>query len=208
MARVKGPLMSMEASGSVGNSVTFSRWKGRPYVRRHTVPANPKSPKQTSVRAMLRWLSQWWVSIDPADQATWEPLAAADSISPFNAYVRFNLARWGHALPPTKAYPPTATSTAPSAPTLTATAGDGLINLTLAKGTNNADWGWQIHRGLAPGVTPGPDNLVDTRDYTGSGADPWSDSPLPAGHYYYKARGLMSDGKFGANSAEVDAVVA
>lgn len=50
MAKVTGPLMSLEASGTIGDALTFSRWVGRPYVRRYTVPANPQTLIQETHR--------------------------------------------------------------------------------------------------------------------------------------------------------------
>ena len=50
MAKVTGPLMSMEASGTIGDALTFSRWVGRPYVRRYTVPSNPQTLDQETHR--------------------------------------------------------------------------------------------------------------------------------------------------------------
>lgn len=50
MAKVTGPLMSLEASGTIGNALTFSRWVGRPYVRRYTVPGNPQTLTQETHR--------------------------------------------------------------------------------------------------------------------------------------------------------------
>lgn len=50
MAKVTGPLMSLEASGTIGNALTFSRWVGRPYVRRYTVPGNPQTMGQENHR--------------------------------------------------------------------------------------------------------------------------------------------------------------
>lgn len=46
MARVTGPLMSMEASGTIGQTLTFANWVGRQYVRRWTRPANPQTAGQ------------------------------------------------------------------------------------------------------------------------------------------------------------------
>ena len=46
MARVTGPLMSMEASGTIGQTLTFANWVGRQYVRRWTRPANPQTANQ------------------------------------------------------------------------------------------------------------------------------------------------------------------
>ena len=50
MARVTGPLMSMEASGTIGKTLTFANWVGRQYVRRWTRPANPQTASQMGQR--------------------------------------------------------------------------------------------------------------------------------------------------------------
>ncbi|HEX8501969.1 MAG TPA: hypothetical protein VF659_15405 [Pyrinomonadaceae bacterium] len=50
MAKVNGPLMSMEASGTIGNTITFDR---RGFVRTRVIPTNPKSDAQGNVRQML-----------------------------------------------------------------------------------------------------------------------------------------------------------
>lgn len=50
MARVTGPLMSMEASGTIGNTLTFANWVGRQYVRRWTRPSNPQTLNQMAQR--------------------------------------------------------------------------------------------------------------------------------------------------------------
>ena len=50
MARVTGPLMSMEASGTIGKTLTFANWVGRQYVRRWTRPSNPQTLDQMAQR--------------------------------------------------------------------------------------------------------------------------------------------------------------
>lgn len=50
MARVTGPLMSMEASGTIGKTLTFANWVGRQYVRRWTRPSNPQTAGQMDQR--------------------------------------------------------------------------------------------------------------------------------------------------------------
>ncbi len=54
MARVTGPLFSVEASGSYGGVVTFAKWKGRQYVRQLVIPANPHSAGQETARNAVR----------------------------------------------------------------------------------------------------------------------------------------------------------
>lgn len=63
MAKVTGPLMSLDASGTVGNTATFSKWKGRNYVRLRVTPQNPKTEDQATSRTYLGALGQALSSI-------------------------------------------------------------------------------------------------------------------------------------------------
>jgi len=56
MAKVTGPLMSMDASGSYAGTIVFTRWKGRNVVRQLVTPANPKSLNQETARNAIRVL--------------------------------------------------------------------------------------------------------------------------------------------------------
>jgi hypothetical protein len=50
MPNVKGPLFSMEASGTLGKTITFDR---RGFVRQRVVPANPQTAAQGNQRVKL-----------------------------------------------------------------------------------------------------------------------------------------------------------
>lgn len=65
MAKVSGPLFSMEASGSYGGAITFAKWKGRQYSRQLVIPANPNTADQEMVRNRLRvtGAAQKWVNL-------------------------------------------------------------------------------------------------------------------------------------------------
>ena len=54
MAKVSGPLMSMESSGKFGGTLVFTKWKGRAVVRQLVKPANPKSAGQELARNRTR----------------------------------------------------------------------------------------------------------------------------------------------------------
>ncbi len=58
MAKVTGPLMSLDASGTVGGTATFSKWKGRNYVRLRVTPMNPQTNGQATSRTYLGALGQ------------------------------------------------------------------------------------------------------------------------------------------------------
>lgn len=63
MAKVTGPLMSLDASGTVGKTATFSKWKGRNYVRLRVTPQNPQTEEQATSRTYLGAIGQALSSI-------------------------------------------------------------------------------------------------------------------------------------------------
>ncbi len=54
MAKVDGPLMSLEARGKIADAIVFFPWKGRHAVRQWLKPTNPMNPLQGYVRVALR----------------------------------------------------------------------------------------------------------------------------------------------------------
>lgn len=53
MAKVDGPLFSLEARGRIGNAMVFFPWKGRHAVRRWLKPTNPRDVDQKLIRQKL-----------------------------------------------------------------------------------------------------------------------------------------------------------
>jgi len=100
MAKVTGPFMSIDASGSIYNTLTASIWKGRNYIRGWFRPSNPKTAAQFEVRTKLAEAVAAWQALTPvkpgygaAGDETYKDmwnLAARDvypPISGFNYYV-------------------------------------------------------------------------------------------------------------------------
>ena len=58
MAKVRGPLHSDEASGTLGKSVTFARNRGLNVVRQTVTPNNPRTVPQLDARVVLRVTGQ------------------------------------------------------------------------------------------------------------------------------------------------------
>jgi len=88
MARTKGPLFSLEASGTVGNVITYSQWKGRNYVRRHVVPQNPQTAEQVNVRKAMALCVEYWQTIGGEVQPTFNAFAKSTGMSGFNQFVK------------------------------------------------------------------------------------------------------------------------
>lgn len=53
MAKLKAPLFSLGASGSIGEALVFFPWKGLHCVRTHVVPANPNTDAQQDQRGYM-----------------------------------------------------------------------------------------------------------------------------------------------------------
>jgi hypothetical protein len=91
MAKTTAPLLSFGASGQVAKSQVYAKWKGRPYVRRHVIPANPQSTAQTYTRDMFNWLSQVWKLMPGNTAAAWTLFASGQVLTNRNAFVGKNV---------------------------------------------------------------------------------------------------------------------
>jgi len=92
MAKVKGPLLSMDARGKIANSIVFGGWKGIQTVRQYVIPANPETQKQIDARALMTAAVGKWrdPSLLVADKQAWDAYAPtlAARMSGFNAFCK------------------------------------------------------------------------------------------------------------------------
>ena len=72
MARLTAPLLSLAASGTIGNAITYSSWKGIPYARTRVIPANPKSADQQEVRGVFSTRSEMWKRMPQLARDPWQ----------------------------------------------------------------------------------------------------------------------------------------
>lgn len=195
MAGVKGPLFSLDASGSIGDAIVFAKWKGRNYVRRHAIPSNPKSVGQVSVRAMIKFLTQYWASLSGAEQTDWETRAAATDISPFNAFVGYNMERWGRYAFPSKLDPATSGGTPGTILAPSATAGSRSILLDVPISVVADNWGVIIHSDLSTGFTPSRNTARQVIEAESVATFSWLDFPLTVGvAVYYRFESISDEG--------------
>ena len=205
MASVKGPLMSMDASGKLANAVVFSKWKGRAYVRGHVVPSNPKSAGQKGVRAMMRFLAVVWDGLSALEKSGWETLAAATGISPFNAFVAYNMDRWTQFTTPIIT-PGQAAGTAPTMGALTVTGGVRQITYSQAITTPQNIWGVLFFLNATGTYTPARANCVYAAVYSASPVTAVL-SDIEPGTYYADAIGFTEGGAVTAAVGEAQVTV-
>jgi len=83
-------MFSVTASGTIGDAITFSNWKGLPYVRSRVIPANPQTDDQISIRAVMSSAVSMWqmASVPAASKLSWDYYASGTGMSGFNRYVK------------------------------------------------------------------------------------------------------------------------
>jgi len=207
MVKLRGPMFSMAASGTIGKTATFATWKGRAYARQCVVPANPKSVLQVSVRAMMRFLSQAWVSVGSTPQGSWDEAAAALNVSPFNAYIKANCQRWREFQAPGQTDPVPETGTPPVATLDTAVGGPSYMDVTFTITTLNDVWGVILFRSPTTTFDTSRANAIRVLPVDDTGALVYTDSQLAAGNYWYDARFFTKEGVLGAEEGEVTGTV-
>jgi len=204
MVKTYGPCLSFDASGSIGKTITFGKWKGRNYARKLVVPANPKSALQVSSRAMMRFLSQAWTSVGSTPKGSWDDRAATTNISPFNAFVSANARRWREFQPPSQTDPAPETGDVPVLTLDSATGGESYIDVEFTVTTLNDLWGIILFRSPTGTFSTSRANAIRIIPVTDTGTLVYTDSGLDAGTYYYDARAFTTEGVLGDEEGEVD----
>jgi len=207
MARVTAPLLSLDASGTVGQTMTFAGWKGRNYVRQRVIPTNPRSPSQTGVRSMFKFLAQAWAGLLAAEKANYDAQAEALQLSSFNVFMKQNMDRWQLNQGPSKNSPAEETSSALTITTMSLTGGDGNVTVELTPSGGTAIWGYAIYRSISEITTPNFTCCIAVIAADGANAVEYVDSPLDAGTYHYRAAALNDDGVIGTVIADDTVVV-
>jgi hypothetical protein len=203
MVKAFSPMMSLDASGTVGKSITFSKWKGRNYVRKRVKPANPKSGLQTGMRAPMRFMSQSYASLTTTQKTNWKNQYKSLKITGLNSQARFNQTRVRQNLglysDPTNT--PAAAEAAPTG--VTATAQPKSVKLVWVDSAGANDYATFIHRSTQTGFTPDVSNLVRVVKH---GVQTFTDSRLPTGTaQFYVLRGTANEGTIGTAAAQVTA---
>lgn len=92
MSRVSAPLLSFEASGQIAKTQVYSKWKGRPYVRRYTIPSNPNTASQQATRSTFSFLNNVYAFMPGDGLLAWEAYADVSRFTGRNGFIKQNLA--------------------------------------------------------------------------------------------------------------------
>jgi len=91
MAKTTAPLFGFEATGTLGKSITFSKWRGVKYSKRYTSPANPNTVSQQQTRGVFASLNTMWKLLPAGIAAAWTAFATGRSFVNRNAFIGKNV---------------------------------------------------------------------------------------------------------------------
>ena len=207
MVKLKGPMLSLEASGTLAETVTVSNWKGRAYMKKHAVPSNNQQQAQLGIRTAMTFLTQQWSGLSAAQQESWQDLAEADQVSPVNSYVGTNLLRVADALAPTKEYPAAETAWAPAWGGVVTEVFPTFVRVQLTVLPGPVPWPFFLYRDASTGFTPSPSNLVAMAlGVNFPSVINIRDEPPSHGTWYYRKASGSPDGSIAIDATETTVV--
>lgn len=204
MAKVTGPLMSMSASGSLANAITFGNNKGRNIVRVKVTPANPQTDAQIGVRASFAGLNKLYKTEPTSINAAFQEIANQKQISPFAAFTGFNQKRLSQDLAPTNIPTPTEEAPTANATGLAGVDSGKYASLSWTPSVDTDAWGLYIFRKLGSDPTGLRNELV----YVATLADTtYLDGPLASGTWHYVVQAFHIEGGKTSVSAAVTVTI-
>lgn len=142
MAKIGGPLLSLNASGTIAGTLTFSNWKGIAYARTRVTPANPRSIAQTATRAVFTFLQNLYKFLPGIGREPWIAAIRGAQMTPENLILSKNVGHMRTAadLGDITLAPGSGGGIPPAAATFTAGSG----NITVAVTAPSAPSGWTL----------------------------------------------------------------
>jgi len=198
---------SAEATGGFGGAAVFSTWKGRSYARTKTIPANPKTALQVSVRSIMGFLASQWTGFSQAEKDTWIPAAVTAGIPPYNQFISANLDRWSEFYAPSKRTPPGLYGSYATFNFITAVGGPGHVVITIDILAANDAWGLLIFRSPTGPFYQTNQNCIAALPVPGPGALIYTDHNLPPATWHYNFRQFTHRAKFSGAISYKTAVV-
>lgn len=195
MVKLKGPVLSVAAGGTIGKTATYANWKGRAYLKFKPTPAQPRSGLQVSMRAMMTFLTKQWKQLTDNQQATWANAYPDPQLNNYNAFLRHNLERWRNRRTPSKAYPAAEEGQESASQNINATGGTRHVTLDVnSAGPIRDTWTFLLFHSAIASPDADVDKLIHIFKIEDSDHHFWTHSPLAAGTHYYRIIPTMDDG--------------
>jgi hypothetical protein len=185
MVRLKGPAVSLTAAGALGGVLTFSHIDGTNYAKRYQRPKTGHSLELDSGRAIMQFLTVEWNQRTQAERDSWIPLAERFRLPPYQAYLKFNVPRWGEHVGPTALYPPPSGVLVGSTGGWDATVQGRTVRFQIQMAIVNNNWAVTIYSKPTAGAAAQARYLIHAIPCYASGWYYWTSRPLPPGTYYF-----------------------
>lgn len=91
MAKTTAPALSFGAAGAIAKTMVYSRWRGVQYVRRHVIPANPRTAAQQVVRKTFAFLREVFKLGGSSLLDPWNAFAQGRPFTGMNKFVGENV---------------------------------------------------------------------------------------------------------------------
>ena len=195
MVKTKGPALSLEATGSVKQLISFVRTKGRNVVKASKVPKNPRSGAQRGVRAMMGFLGHAWNGQFGGPGTGWDPAANARGIAPYHAYVAENARRWQNFKAPSKNFPATEDGSFGAFLSTSVTGGVRQLVWEYQFSTVNQNGGLMFFRSTSAGAALTIDNCIHVMLLDDGLKKVFIDSPVNPGVWFINIRMFTRRGR-------------
>lgn len=204
MAKAKMPLMSMDASGALGDAIVASKWKGRNYFRIHVRPAQPRTGAQVGVRASFAGLVALIKGETDTVKNAWADAGKAEAITWLNAFVMANQKNISDGLGIQRMPTVDPTEDPPQAPTLSVSVSGRRVQFTIGRVMMDEHaYAYLLHIDTTSGFTPSWANLKLLGKAPEAGGSVVVEMSLKPGTYYAVARFSNANRLLGPNSTQV-----
>lgn len=207
MAKVKGPLFSGTAAGSLAQTLSFLPGAGTPAVRIYRASSFTQSAPQSAQEAMYGFLAREWRTLTSAQRDTWLNAEPQSSRSAYNEYIKANLFRWKNGKAPSQAWPPTETGNPAIITPITATGGRHHASFKFGANPPLQRWGIMIHRSTTAGFPALRNNCIQIIHYITPNTKSWDDLDLTPATYRYRFVRFTTAGFKSTPSAQTTVVV-
>lgn len=185
MARVSGPLLSIAASGTFADLLTFATQLGRTVAKKKGSPTGEPTLLQRSTRIAFLFFQQSFLrDLTQADRDTWLPTAAANLYSSHNAFSAKNMACLNRNQGPQQTPFINTTDVAPTFTTLySCSGGAGTIQHDFDVLAPNDGWCAVARRDFNPPIDATHAPIVRISLLTAAGPQTFIDHNVPPGNY-------------------------
>ncbi len=194
MVKLKGPMQSLDATGSLAGVLVYAKSGGVSYARKLTIPKQPTPLLQRAGRALTSFLSKEYAKLIPAHRATWEDATDTPGVDGYRRFISYNLTRFGLQKPPTKLYPSPEMWGWPTIAVWTIQGKNRRANHGLTATATSDQWGVFISRHTSDFNDADLTHLQRVVPIDLGATYEWWDSPLAADTYYYRIRPFSNGG--------------